>query len=549
MKGRLKMAFRYNHLIEPDYSMGQRDKTREKIDPIVLPRHFSSEQIVRINRLLRTMNREEVVSIIKSLYPSQGHISTGSKNYCMERTGKKGKWKIENPDIMAREDYLKLFTEHEKSADLPPVPGLFSICMGYDIQGPYADQAAIKRRLFDPSKIKDWKVLKLSNGKKYSYYPFITVNTANSSDYYAFAERTAKHLSKKLVHNVGIDGDYCGFHGEFDLSYNGHKTVDVYHQFAMVNSAIAKYYIHFNETDDYSKYLHDDVLEAFEKMAPEDFYDDYGVFFTTGIMVGGRLRQTSVTDVFRMCSETELKMLLKASFLSIVESELSNTYREYNEEFRSNSSVLVTTKGGRVGLIDESNITPEQYLAWKSSVEDNPVFCDFTNPTTQKALTPIWKIVPDKKKKAWKQTAGEHMQRLSGDFPYTTDWMARRAVKYSITTITSNKRPCTGTDSKITMRLTGKDPFGRVINSPWLQHDDGRNNHESGTTDEIEMPIIQDIGFPFKIAIHHDGSKDAPWWELKDLKVIGNNNFQELVAECNNAGFNNETKEFRLIPK
>lgn len=543
------MSFRYNHLIDPKYFTTRRGKLSEKHDPIFLPARLRPAQLSAVNEMLRGLNRTDVELLLQNLYQTQGPIISHRNRYSMENTGKKGIRRIPNPDKIARSDYMKLVMEHESSANTQPLPGLFSICMGYDTFGPYADQAAIKRRLFDPKKIKEWNILTLSNGQKYSYYPFVSVNTANTSDYRAFAEKTAKHLSEKLVGEAGIGGGYYGFHGEFDLSYNEHKTVDAYHQFGFVNSSIQKYYIHFNETDDFKKYLHDDVLEAFEKMDPIEFYEDYGAYFTTGIVVGGRLRQTSVTDMFRMSSEMNLDISLKASFLSIVESELSREMQEYNEEFRRNSAVRVTTKGGNVGIVNESQITQEQYLAWKSSVEDSPVFCDFTNRSTQRALTPIWQIVPESKQESWRKAERAFMKNFSRDFPCSTDPNARRAVRYTISTVTSNRRPCTGTDSKITIKLTGKDPLGNIKHSDWLQHDDSRNNHESGATDDIEMPIIKDVGFPFKITIHHDGANDAPWWELKDLKVVGDNNFEELVAECNNAGFNNETKEFPLMPK
>lgn len=428
-------------------------------------------------------------------------------------------------DMQGYHDY-RLFHDSFKQ-DHPqatPAPGLEVIGCGYDVFSSFADSSGLKRRLFDDAKMPSLKETSVG-AKKYAHWPIVSIFSLAKSSRRVIVGQTVTDYAAQFSVSAGVEASFLVFHAQVEGDYITTQDTSMYNAFSNVLDTVHTFAVHLDDRDDLRNHLHDDVRNAIDnadgKWSPDRVFDEFGLYFLTGVIVGGRLNYFTIVDTFKLNSSTDIGALAEADFLDLIGTHTDVQTSSQFAIFQRNSESDRTTIGGSAALGGGSIHDQASYQAWKDSVAELPCFCDFTAPAVKAPLTPIWHLATGNRRDELKNRAPQYVDYFVRDFKakYPID-PTPRTVNYVVTTYTSDDRGAASTDSKIHVQLHGVDRLGRANKTPWLSHHDARNNHERGAIDAIRYEGLLDVGELNKIRIRHDGRGDAPAWLLDTIEVL-----------------------------
>jgi hypothetical protein len=401
------------------------------------------------------------------------------------------------------------------------LPGLEVIGCGYNVFGMQAEPSCLKRPLLDPQKVQPSAAASVG-GRTYQHYPITTVHALSGSRRSTVHGVTLSEHSQELSTRAGLSGGFLGFHAQAEVAVKTVESETYYSEFTDVCETIWLWDIMLN-TGNLRQYVLAEALQAIDTWTPENLFDEFGLYFLTGIVIGGRINYVSSTDTFHIQSQTNIAMAAEASYLGFVTGSVASSNQTSVSSFNQYSRTVLTTIGGDPTKGGTSINDPAGYQAFKDSVGVAPVLVDFTLPSTKQPLKPIWDLVDP-------ATPARRDALIAASTPYAarmkeaygsiyTITGGPRLVSYLVTTKTSNEKDSCGTDSNVYVRLIGVDRFGHPTESGQLKHDDGRNNHERGMTDIIAFDLVPDVGSLTNIGVDHDGTRDAPAWRLESIAV------------------------------
>lgn len=528
------------HLNEPSLDPPSNSKLKYELRIGSLPANLSVDDLARIGtaatnpRPKPSVTTEVGTITLNPIYSSR--VANGFKSLII-------------PDILARKQqkqFVSLMNQVYPGEVI--LPGLASIGCGYDIFGPYALPSSLKRMLFDVNKMGPLSSIKINN-KTYKHWPIVEVFPLSSSLSKVSSGSTYVEYCKSLSVKAGLDANFLGFHAHADMEYSTSETTNWYSAFSNVFDVTTLWKIHIKDVGNLRDYLLDEVKDAIDTWDPDRLFDEFGLFFTTGLEFGGRLNYTSLINMYGLHASMNLDVYSEASYLNAIginnSVNVTSGFTTYNENSESN----IQTWGGDPLKGGGSIVDQASYQAWKDSISKNPIMTNFTLPTTKRPLTPLWTLASDP---ARQQLIRERMEPYEENISqrFRSENALNPATKrhgdFLITTYTG-KRDAAGTDSGIWVNLHGVDRLGQLTQSGFLKHDDDRDNHNKGRADDI-LFTLPDLGRLTQIDIYHDGktpSDRGPWWYLDSVEVMCLHNSMKYTAPCN-AGFNKETKTFEL---
>jgi len=420
-----------------------------------------------------------------------------------------------------------------------PVPGLEVIGCGYNIFGPYAEASALKRRLFDVDKMSPLAKTYIG-GVEYSHWPIVTIHPQSVSKRFTIIGENAISFTRQLSLAAGLAAGYLGFHAQTEIDFFQSETRNIYYAFTHVFDVTQTFSIHLDDRSDLRNYLTDEALNAIDnadgQWPPERLFQEFGLYFLTGAVMGGRLNHWSHVDMFYLAANTDLRVLAEADFLGIIGGtssvQSSTSFTTYQQHSESQTTTIGgdPTKGGG-SIIDQTS-----YQYWKNSIASMPGFIDFTLPSTKTPLTPIWKLATGTRAAELEEKAQVYEDNVSRQFEqYHSIEPEREAVTYIVTTLTGSDNGA-GTDSGIWIQLHGVNRLGEAQETPKLKHDDSQDNHNKNMIDAIEFSGLLDVGELTKVTVIHDGSKPTnrgPAWQLKQIEVLCLQNGKKYTAYYN----------------
>ncbi|KAF2221782.1 MAC/Perforin domain-containing protein [Elsinoe ampelina] len=280
--------------------------------------------------------------------------------------------------------------------DAKMLPGIEAIGAGYDPFAGYANPAFISRTIFAWDSVK--KDTYTYQGKTYDIPDPVEAYTLSQSSLNEVYGQSIEKYQKNLATSVSVEGNYRFFSGSVEAEFSSETVRTKDRSFSRVQKSVGTWALKLPVKQSLRNHLKSDfkndldTLDVKSEEAMQDFFENYGSHFLTGIIIGGSVRQSSSVDLLKVDTSMKMSVVAKASFNSGIgggSASTSTTSSTSISNFEQNSEINRETKGGNPSLGSNIGMTPAGYKAWSDSVVDYPLFVDFTK---KGAFTPIWKL-------------------------------------------------------------------------------------------------------------------------------------------------------------
>lgn len=165
------------------------------------------------------------------------------------------------------------------------------------------------------------------------------------------------------------------------------------------------------------------VQDDLNTMDPMALFDQYGPYYLSSIIVGGRLNYSLTTDLSNYASTTSVSAAVSLSWEGLGGATLSASQQEAVNTLNQSSHTSLSVVGGNAADAQQllTGGGADALNKWFGSVAQNPVFCDFPD---EDALTPIWALVTDADRAAKLQAAFPvWLQQKNAGFPPDLPWL------------------------------------------------------------------------------------------------------------------------------
>jgi hypothetical protein len=450
----------------------------------------------------------------------------------------------------------------------PLVPGIEYLGKGYNIFGTYArpDQvlpASIYS--FDQSLLV--KMNMAVGGTYYLTLPFIDVLPLNGVDYYSIIGSSGRQLQENMEIQAGIQGSYSLFSADCNIGRNSNQLKDYSYSFANSVLRVLKWKLQLR-IDGLKQHLDATFKSQLAQIGAtipssyqpgrtpftsdcdilNQFFGTYGVFFVTGIYVGGIVSAKSTVDNYIYVDQNNLKVDASAGLLSLINCDVSYEKSTTLSTYKSASTIYRDVFGGdasKAVRLCSPDVTIDDYQQWVASVSgkntDNQciqTMIDFVeaSPGGNLPLAGIWLLSDDLRISNYIKDYFTEFYAPRYGIPIDGDGSYRRNIPYKITVKTCDVDSA-GTDATITISLRGtrsvKSPdqvmniMGQKIVIPgnfmtYIQLPNSPDYFERGDTNIFsypDIPEIPDLGDITQLHVTHDNRGDKPGWKVEYIEI------------------------------
>ena len=280
---------------------------------------------------------------------------------------------------------------------------------GFDILGKYDVVSSAITPLLDPAKASYTTFNFL--GHEYVVPSYILAAEDTQAYYNEFAGETRDSFQNSLAEHAQVQGSYGAFSGQMEQAYSKQFASNSEYSYAYRNffSRLALLQLIPDSLDQYVTDLFQQRVSQLPKSVTSenvhlfaDFFDDFGMYFTSEITLGGSLEYYVAVDRTSQMSTTDISASVKIDYNAVfwsagVSAAAKSTQNWQN--YSSNRSVNIAAKGGDSTLLAKlTSVDPDQpsaqsvsiYNQWLDSINTNPSITDFK-------LRGIWELCGDKK--------------------------------------------------------------------------------------------------------------------------------------------------------
>lgn len=202
-----------------------------------------------------------------------------------------------------------------KNLQLPP--NFQSVLGGIDASCAAFSREGFKGNLFNMAS---------TDGNTYSCYvdgrtveftvpSYLTMTWGSESTSFSIVGESKKEFTNKLSKKLNLEGDFFGFGGEFERTFDETRTEETFKKYMARYNQEVVYSVSLKDEDNAAKYLSSDALTAMKSWTPEKIVASFGTHYTVQATVGGSRILASSLDTRDEFTETELSTAieLKAS--------------------------------------------------------------------------------------------------------------------------------------------------------------------------------------------------------------------------------------------
>lgn len=444
----------------------------------------------------------------------------------------------------------------------PLLPGLEWIAHGYNINGPYAcpDQVLpAPIYAFDEAMLVDMPVPMANNS--FATLPFVDATPCGSKVSFAsVCGSTARELADRMSIQAGIQGAYAWFAGDLAIGRDTSQLLDS--SFSFSNSVLeVRLWKLQVRIDALKAYLDPDFKASLEQIRasmpsgyhpgttpiPGDnavldrFFATYGVYFLTGIYVGGIVCAKSSVDDYGYVDQSNFTLDASASLLSAVGCSVGIQHASTLQSYQDNAATSREAWGGDPSLavmLCADQVPATAYQNWVASVPKNPAMIDFVeaSPGGDYPLAGIWRLVEDPLVASYIKDYFTGFYAEKYHIPIDESGSYRRNLPYTIVVKTSDDENA-GTDATITLALrgtrstTGPTRTVKVMGHEFIlpgtdltmvQLPTSAQLFERGSHDVFncpDIPQLADLGEITDLQASHDNSGDKPGWKVEYIEI------------------------------
>ncbi|MFB0535242.1 MAG: MAC/perforin domain-containing protein [Anaerolineae bacterium] len=275
---------------------------------------------------------------------------------------------------------------------LRDIPGSECLGNGYDVvDGDYASPLSTTCQLFE---LGDKEKIQIDEEHTYNVPANVIHTPIRKGDFRVITGETIEEHQKNLSVEAGISGEYLGFKGSLDASFDMSTFRRSSFRYVTCMDIVKRWMLRLAAKP--RDFLLPSVEKDINSMAPKDLFDTYGTHYLNQIIVGAKATYSSTISEIDYTSDLQLRIVAQASYENLVgkvDIKLKSELEESVSNFQSNSASQVRVFGGdpAYGL----NICRGEYDKWNESTDERPVFMDFG----PKGLQPIWKLCRDDDRK------------------------------------------------------------------------------------------------------------------------------------------------------
>ncbi|WP_420751930.1 MAC/perforin domain-containing protein [Rhodococcus sp. O3] len=297
--------------------------------------------------------------------------------------------------------YIRDLTKFAETAPLKPphplIPGIEFIGCGYDVFGEYASPNAVVGDIFNFTKAKSFTPYAYKPGAKpWSVPAPVVVKPIGVSSHRTRSGTSILEYSEEWKTDTGVGGGFLFFGGEAEATFASRKRYEVENYFTSVQFNQPLYSLRLDVTVAEAREL---LLPAFkedlESGSPDRLFATYGTHVLTGIVMGGALSQSTVTDQQQYNSSVAIDVAAKASFdIAVVRgsASISSEMKSAVSEFRKHSYVDYQAVGGDPTLRAGASDSKAKFDEWVASIPGDPAPIDFIPFAAWPSLVPVWEL-------------------------------------------------------------------------------------------------------------------------------------------------------------
>jgi len=280
---------------------------------------------------------------------------------------------------------------------------------GFDIFGKYDVVSSAITPLLDPSKASYTTFTFLD--REYVVPSYVLPAEDTQAYYNEFAGETRDSFQNSLSQHAQVQGSYGAFSGQMEQSYSKQFASNSEYFYAYRNfyAQLALLQLIPESLEEYlTGYFQERVsqlpttvtLQNMQQFA--DFFDDFGIYFTSEITLGGSLEYYVAVSRNSQMSTAEISGKVKIDYNAVfwsagVSAEVKST--QSWQRYSSNRSVNVMAKGGDPALLAQlASVDPDHpsgesvavYNQWLETLNTNPAITNFK-------VKGIWELCGDKR--------------------------------------------------------------------------------------------------------------------------------------------------------
>ncbi|MDF2544780.1 MAG: rane attack complex component/perforin/complement [Herbinix sp.] len=267
-----------------------------------------------------------------------------------------------------------------------PIPGLDSLGKGYNVFDLYADPKSTTIDLFELGEQEQVSVLRKD------YYKPKTVNVQEilQGNFYSYNDLTISGYLNKLKTSTSLEGEYNFFTGSLNVDFEKTEIENREHEYTKVTDCIQKLKLNLaaSNNDSLIQLLKNHVKSDINTLPPLELFKKYGTHFLKEIIVGAKCEFFSATNQVEFHREINIKTIAELSYKRAIYKISASEEAQYGSiinEFYKYSVTKLNVYGGKPEY-GKYITTAGNYDKWIESIDENPVFCSFTN----NSLSPIW---------------------------------------------------------------------------------------------------------------------------------------------------------------
>lgn len=200
---------------------------------------------------------------------------------------------------------------YDKKLQLPP--NFQSVLGGIDASCAAFSREGFKGNLFNMAS---------TDGDTYSCYvdgrnvefavpSYVTMTWGSESTSFSIVGESKKEFTNKLSKKLNLGGDFFGFGGEFERTFDETRTEETFKKYMARYNQEVVYSVAFKDEDNAAKYLSNDAVTAMKTWTPEKIVTSFGTHYTIKATVGGSRILASSLDTRDEFTETEMSTAIE----------------------------------------------------------------------------------------------------------------------------------------------------------------------------------------------------------------------------------------------
>ncbi|MEG2856197.1 MAC/perforin domain-containing protein [Bacteroides sp.] len=265
----------------------------------------------------------------------------------------------------------------------------YGIGYGYDCGNEYAHPNAVLGEIFKIKLLDSLNVIKANSGAASIEYSTITGNSIED-------------ITSKLRTNAGVKGEYFGFKGEINASFDANSFNSEYSEFARHSGRfVLKSYYFGNSVDifDYINQAAQDAIDGTDKRKRyagdkgiKRLIENYGTHVIVKAYLGGRYDVSTTIKREKIEGDYDVNVYAKAAYANSFVDASAEVTADQLASFKKNKdacNTIIKTVGGSTDAV--INIQKNGGIeTWMTSlkVDENIALVDFG----RESLIPIWEL-------------------------------------------------------------------------------------------------------------------------------------------------------------